>query len=280
MAATGKIKGTSGSPAYRPCVRITREFCDRIESCEVVATRLYVRNAQLQFPDLNAQICDIGGGVAAYTGAGSPLSESTGVGLWQGSGSVDAGLLTAFYRERGAQPRVRLSPHADARFVRALITLGYEPIDYENLMAADLLELLAQRDERVQEMRDATEWSRATGSAFRDGEACDDANLQVGLLICTVPEATALEIRVDEGIAATGCVDFQGEVAGLFAAATAPAHRGQGLHRALVLDRAARAIERGARFARVTARPASASEQNFRRLGFAVLYTRTLWGIP
>jgi hypothetical protein len=259
-------------------VKITREFCDRIESCEVVGTRLYVRNAQLRFPALDAQICDIGGGVAAYAGVGSPLSEATGVGLWQSAARAEAELLTSFYRERGAQPRVRLSPHADQRFVRALIALGYEPIEYENPMAAELGELQAKRDERVEEMRDPEEWSRVTGSAFANAP-CDDATLQIGLLLCTVPETIALEIRIDGVIAATGCLDVQHEVAGFFNGATALPYRGLGLHRALILDRAARAIERGAHIARVTTRPASASEQNFRRLGFSTLYTRSLWGI-
>jgi ribosomal protein S18 acetylase RimI-like enzyme len=261
-------------------VRITRPFSDRIESTEVVAARLYVRNAQDRFPQLHADACDVGGGVAAYVGVGSPLSEATGVGLWESAGDKEAESLTAFYQERGAQPRVRLSPHTDPRFVRALIARGYEPLDYENTLIADLKALDARRDGRVQEMLDAAEWSRATGSAFKDGDPCDDASLQIGLLICTVPETTALEVRIDGTIAASGCMDVQTEITGFFAGATAPEYRGQGLHGTLIRDRAARAIERGAQIGRVTAKSGTASEQNFRRLGFTILYTRTLWGMP
>ena len=136
------------------------------------------------------------------------------------------------------------------------------------------------RDPRVSEMRDAGEWSRATGSAFMDGAPCDEANVVIGSIVSTAPASTALEIRIDGAIAASGCMDVLGEIAGFYGAATAPAFRGRGLQSALIADRIARALERGARFGRVTTRPGSTSEQNLLRSGFVPLYTRTLWGIP
>ena len=261
-------------------MKIDRAFCDALEGAEVAGLRQCVTNASLRFPELRPYACEIGGGVAAFAGVNSPISEALGVGLWQRAGRAEGDALTAFYRERGAQPRVRLSPYADPAFVRALIALGYVPLEYENPMAADAAAIGTRRDPRVTLMRDANEWSAATGSAFLDGAPCDESNLVVGLMICTPPETTALEIREAEAIVASGCMDVQGAIAGFYGAGTAPAFRGRGLQKALILDRAARALERGARFCRVTTRPGSISEQNFRQLGFTPLYTRTLWGIP
>jgi GNAT superfamily N-acetyltransferase len=261
-------------------VKIDRAFCDSIERREVLGVESCIRSAQSRFPQLHPALAKIGGGIAAYAGVNSPFSEAIGIGLWERAGRAEAEALTAFYRERGAQPRVRLSPHADEEFVRSLVALGYIPVEYENPLVADLAAIAPRRDERVQEMRDAQEWSRATGSAFMDGKPCDDSNLIVGLMVCTPPETTALEIRIDGEIAASGAMDVQGEIAGFFGAATAPAFRGRGLQSALIADRAARALERGARFGRVTTWPASPSEQNYRRIGFTPLYTRVLWGIP
>jgi GNAT superfamily N-acetyltransferase len=261
-------------------VKIDRAFCDTIECAEVYALRQVIRNAQPRFPELHPAFAEIAGGIAAYAGVNSPISEATGIGLSERAGSAEAEALTSFYRERGAQPRVRVTPHADVEFVSALIALGYVPLEYENPLIADLTAIAARRDERVHEMVDAREWSAATGSAFMDGKPCDESNMIVGLMIATPPETTALEIRIDGAIVATGCMDVHGEIAGFFGAATAPAFRGRGLQRALIADRVARAIERDARVGRVTTRPGSASEQNFRRMGFAPLYTRTHWGIP
>ena len=222
----------------------------------------------------------MGGGIAAFAGVNSPISEAIGIGLWEPAAQDEAEALTAFYRGRGAQPRVRLSPYADPAFVRALVGLGYAPLEYEHPLTAELATIGARRDPRVTAMRDPNEWSAATGSAFLDGAPCDESNLLIGLMVCTPPETTALEIRMDDAIIASGCMDVQGEISGFYGAATAVGHRGRGLQTALILDRAARALERGARFGRVTTRPGSISEQNFRRLGFVLFYTRTLWGIP
>jgi hypothetical protein len=261
-------------------VKIDRKFCENIERAEVAASRHCVENAKRRFPDLDPQTLSIGGGIAAFAGINSPLSEAIGIGLWERAAQDEAEALTAFYRERGAQPRVRLSPYADPSFVRALLGLGYAPLEYENPLTAELATIGARRDPRVTAMRDANEWSAATGNAFLDGAPCDESNLLIGLMVCTPPETTALEIRVDDAIVASGCMDVQGEIAGFYGAATAVGHRGRGLQTTLILDRAARALERGAQFGRVTTRPGSISEQNFRRTGFVLLYTRTLWGIP
>jgi GNAT superfamily N-acetyltransferase len=258
---------------------VVRRYLE-IERAEVLGLQCCIRNARTHFPQLHPASVEIAGGIAAYAGVNSPLSEAMGIGLSGQAGRAEAEALTSFYRERGAQPRVRVTPHTDADFVAALIALGYVPLEYENPMTAELGAIAARRDPRVEEMRDAREWSAATGSAFMDGKPCDESNMIVGLMIATPPETTALEIRIDGAIAASGCMDVQGEIAAFFGAATAPAFRGRGLQTALIADRAARAIERGAQVGRVTTRPGTLSEQNFRRLGFSPLYTRTLWAIP
>jgi GNAT superfamily N-acetyltransferase len=279
-AATGKTKDTSGTRAYSPHVKVTREFCDAIERSEVRGLERCFENARQRFAQLRPASCSIGGGLAVFAGINSPLSEAVGVGLWARAGRAEAELLTQFYRDRGSQPRVRLSPHADPDFVKALLELGYAPFEYENPLVADLHALDARRDARVEEMRDPQEWSRATGSAFLGGKPCDESNLLIGLMICTVPTTTALEIRENGTIIASGCLEVDGDIAGFFGAGTAPGRRGQGLQSALISDRAARAIERGARYGRVTTMPGTPSEQNFRRIGFVPLYTRTTWGMP
>ncbi len=238
------------------------------------------RHAQTRFPELHGATQGIGGGLAVFAGVGSPFSEAIAIGLWERAGGDDAEAVTTFYRTRGAQPRVHVAPYTDPAFVRALTELGYVPLDYENGLTGDLLAIGGRRDMRVTEMRDADEWSRATGSAFMDGAPCDESNLIIELVVSTSPASTALEVRVDGAIAASGCMDVQGEIAGFYGSATAPAFRGRGLQSALIGDRVARAVERGARFGRVTTRPGTTSEQNFRRSGFVPLYTRTIWGIP
>ncbi len=261
-------------------MKIDREFCDALERSEVVGLQRLVRNAQERFPESHVAMLEIARGVAVFGGIATPLSEAMGVGLGERAGRDEAEAVTTFYRTRGVQPRVRVTPYTDAAFVRALTELGYVPLDYENGMTGDLYAIGGRRDPRVAVMANAQEWSAATGSGFMDGAPCDESNLMIGLLIATPPETTALEVRIDGVIAASGCMDVRGEIAGFYGAATAPAFRGLGLQSALIADRIARAVERGARYGRVTTRPGTTSEQNFRRSGFVTLYTRTTWGIP
>ncbi|HVA27386.1 MAG TPA: hypothetical protein VNF68_04360 [Candidatus Baltobacteraceae bacterium] len=261
-------------------MRITRELCDAIERVEVEGLSSCIRNARERFPDVRPDMLAIGGGIAVFAGIDSPLSEGTGIGLWESAGEAEAEALVCFYRDRAAPARVRVSPHADLRFVRGLAARGCVPISYENMMVADLTSLEASRDARVQAMGDELAWSRASASAFADGAPITDADMGVPMMLCTIPDVTALEIRVNSEVVATGCMDVNGEVAGFFAASTLPAYRGKGFQGALIRDRIARGLERGARIGRVTTRPTTASEQNFRRIGFVPLYTSTVWGIP
>ena len=250
-----------------------------MERAAVAGASSIVRNVQTRFPDVPGETCAIGGGVALFAGIDSPFSKAMGIGLWERAGRAEAEALTAFYRDRHASSHVCVTPHVDGDFVRALVDLGYVPLSYENALTADLPAVAAQRDGRVGEMRDPHAWSVANRSAFNAGSEDEDADL-VALLLCTSPGTTALEIRVDGAIVASACMDVQDEIAGFFAAATTPALRGQGLHSALIGDRIARAVERGARYGRVTTGPGTVSEQNFRRIGFVPLYTRTIWGKP
>ena len=86
-----------------------------------------------------------------------------------------------------------------------------------------------------------------------------------------------LEARVDGTVVATAAMDVRGEIAGLHGASTLPSARRRGWQSTFIRDRAARARELGARYVYGVADVAGASERNFRRSGFDVLYTRTLW---
>jgi N-acetylglutamate synthase-like GNAT family acetyltransferase len=86
-----------------------------------------------------------------------------------------------------------------------------------------------------------------------------------------------LEARVDGAVVATAAMDVRGEIAGLHGASTMPSARRRGWQTIFIRDRAARARELGARYVYGIAGVGGTSERNFRRAGFAVLYTRTLW---
>jgi GNAT superfamily N-acetyltransferase len=60
----------------------------------------------------------------------------------------------------------------------------------------------------------------------------------------------------------------------LFADSTIPAFRRQGLHRELIAARLNEAMAQGCDLAAASTQPGSASQRNYERLGFQVVYTK------
>jgi GNAT superfamily N-acetyltransferase len=94
------------------------------------------------------------------------------------------------------------------------------------------------------------------------------------------PTRLATIVLVDGEAVSGGRVDLpkQGEFAGLFGGVTLPDHRGRGLYRATVAERARLARERGFRWLYVDALPTS--RPILERLGFTQITTTTPWTWP
>ncbi len=255
----------------------TQALHDRIAACEVAGIRAAIATVRRLYPGANAEGLEIAGGLAAFTGADSPLSQVYGAGTAAGVSSHEIAEITAFFESRGATPRVYVSPLADPSLSRRLAAARYAPCEFENVLALQELDAHGARDARIRVAADPEAWARASAMAFTDRDAVGDADSAIARVLVHSPGVTALEALDDGTIAATAAMDMQGEWTALFAGATLAAYRGRGWHTALIRDRLARAFERGARFARGHAKPGSTSERNFLRCGFLVLYTRTLW---
>lgn len=239
-----------------------------------------VRSAERNFPNVGAELIEVGGGVAAFMGVDSPLSYAIGVGVTAPAGGSEIDEITRFFEARATPPRITCHPFADRELTRALVNHRYAPTEAENVLMVDLREFDAVRDPRIVEARDMRAWSEVSARGFSDGEIPTEEFTMVGTLIASSENVTALEGRDGETIAATAGCDIDGEIAGFFGATTLPEYRNRGWQTAMIRDRAARAIEAGARYGRVTCGIATTSERRFRALGFSVLYTRTLWERP
>lgn len=255
----------------------TQELHERIAACEIAGIRAAVATVRRLYPAIDAQAVEIAGGLAAFTGADSPLSQVYGAGIEGGVSAQDVGAITAFFTSRAATPRVYVSPLGDPSFPRRLAAAGYAPCEYENVLASQNLAAHAARDARIRVAGDREAWARASAMAFTDRDDVGDADAAVARVLAFSPGVRAIEGLENGTIAATAAMDLKGDWAGLFAGATLREHRGRGWQRTLIRDRLARAVESGARFARGHAKPGSTSERNFLRCGFTVLYTRTLW---
>lgn len=248
-----------------------------MRQAELVGIRSALAAAAHLCPDIGVASIDIAGGFVPFMGRESPLSQAVGVGAVGPVTRDDITAITEFYESHGTPARVFVSPLSDLSLPAGLAAAGYAPVEYQDIFVANDLPAKGRRDNRVRVAADLKEWACASASGFADGSELQPGDADVGLLVASSEGVVALEIRKGDAIVATAAMDTRGVCAALFAASTLPAFRGRGLHRAMIMDRLARAHETGASSARAFARPGSGSEHNFHRCGFVTLYTRALW---
>ncbi len=246
-----------------------------IRECEIAGIRCGIATAQRLTPQIGAACTEIAGGLVAFAGVDSPLSQTYGI--VETVTNADVAAITAFYESRGATPRVFVTPLAHPSLGRALAAAGFAPCEYENMLASDSFDSYAAYDERVGIAPDLDAWAVASAQAFTGRDSLTPADMAIARVIAYSEGVHATEARDDGTLVATAAMDVRLGCAGLFAGSTLEPFRGRGWHVAMIRDRIARARDAGARLMRATARPSSASERNFIRCGFAVLYTRALW---
>jgi GNAT superfamily N-acetyltransferase len=259
---------------------LTRELEATVLQSELAGIACAIATVQRLYPETRAEGIEVAGGLAAFTGADSPLSQAYGVGASVPVRAADITRITEFYESRNATPRVFVTPLSDPSLATALAAAGYAPSEYVNSLFSNDADSCARRDQRIEIAEDLDAWARASKEGFADRPSLVHDDYRVAATLAASEGVVSLELRVDGAIAATAAMDVRAGCATLFAGSTVPAFRRQGLHAAMIRDRMARARDIGVRFMRTTATPASASERNFQRCGFVVLYTRTLWERP
>jgi hypothetical protein len=246
-----------------------------IRECEMAGIRCGIATAQRLTPQTGAESAAIAGGLVAFAGVDSPLSQTYGI--VKPVTDADVAAITAFYESRGATPRVFVSPLADPSLGQALAAAGFAPCEYESVLVSDSLDSSAAYDERIGIALDLDAWAMASAQAFTGRDSLTPSDLAIANVIAHSEGVFATEARVDGTIAATAAMDLRLGCAAFFAGSTLAPFRGHGWHAAMIRDRITRARDAGASIMRATARPMSASERNFIRCGFHVLYTRALW---
>jgi GNAT superfamily N-acetyltransferase len=223
----------------------------------------------------------IGGAVALFDGAGSPLTQSFCLGL--GEPATDAVLeeLEEFFFSRGAAAEHEVAPLAGVETYALLTRRGYSPVELSSVLYREL-EALPPPREGV-EVRIAGPEELALWAAISaDGWSTEAPELRGFLL--ELSEVSARRRRsqnwiafVDGRPAAAAAMTICGEAVHMAGAATIPALRGRGAQNALLAARLAQAKAQGCRIAVMGAAVGSASQRNAERNGFRVAYTRVKW---
>lgn len=234
----------------------------------------------------------IAGGVAVFVEPGCPFNKLAGLGF---DGLPPDGQLEEVERAlavRGASLRIEVSSLGDPAIVRQLTRRGYELVGFENVLGLDLRTWIASPaadehiDVRLAQADEGNVWLDTVTTGFLHADTFDGPPSQESFgrealerIFGDMLFAGGLERYLARrgGVVAGGAsLQVTDHVALLCGAATLPDHRRRGVQSALLDERLRSAVTRGCDIAVVTTEPASKSQANVQRLGFALLYARAV----
>ena len=195
----------------------------------------------------------IGGGLVAFTGIDSPLSQAVGVGALAPVTDADRA-ITEFYESRGARRASSSRRSPTRRSAPVWLARATRRPNTKTSSRATSSTHTRVRDDRIANATDL----RTVGSRFRAAFPRSREPHARRRVPCTdhriVRRRLLARSRESGAIVATAAMDVRDECAALFAGSTMPAFRSRGWHIAMIRDRIARARDAGARFMRATAR--------------------------
>ena len=256
----------------------------RLERAEGRSNAEFVEARAIQFPESGARWIEVDGAFVMYDGAGSPLTQTFGLGLFMPVTHATMDEIESFYREAEAPIFHEVSPLADTALLAMLGERGYRPVELTSVMFRRVstdLELAGAKNERIRVRRieegEHELWARVAARGWSEFAELADFILELSLVSAKRPNALSFIAELDGGPIATGAMTICEGVAVLAGASTVPEARRQGAQLALLHSRLQYAAERGCDIAMMCALPGSASQRNAERQGFRIAYTRTKW---
>jgi hypothetical protein len=261
-------------------------LAQRLERTEGQSNAAFVEARAQLFPASGAQWIAAAGAYAMFDGAGSPLTQTFGLGMFQPLEAADLDGIENFFRERQSPVFHEVSPLADATVLALLNERGYRPIEFTSVMRRPLrpgVQLANPVNERLKVRLISTEeadqelWAQTATAGWSEFTDVADFILELSRIGVKRPGAPSFLAELDGQPIATGGLFIHDGVALLAGASTIPAGRKQGAQLALLESRLQYAAAQGCELAMMCALPGSSSQRNAERQGFRIAYTRIKW---
>ena len=267
---------------------VGRELSARLEHTEGMVAAAFV-DARNAVSPVSATWRDFAGTTAIFDGVDSPMTQSIGLGLRGPAGETELAAIEAFFTERGADTKHKVSPFASIETMQALASRGYVPVELSNVLVRPIGRPIVRptgplpeipaglRVRRIDPAADGGLWIETSIAGW-------SADLAVAAFIRTIAEAniknptmTHYLVEADGAPIATASLGVHDGVALFAGASTRPEARGKGAQMAVLAQRLVDAKARGCTIALVVTAVGSTSQRNAERNGFRVAYTRTMW---
>ena len=253
----------------------------RLELTEGRGNAAFVDIQARQDPASGATWHDFDGTLAMFSGVGSPLTQTFGLGMRSTPTAAELDAIEGFFAARGSAVIHEVSPLAGVDLFATLAQRGYRPVELSSVMFRPIEgggpAVTVNPRIRVREVAPADAALYASVSARGWSEATEVQAFIEGFARISVDYATCIVAEID-GVAIATAALFTWDGVGLLAgASTVPEGRRQGAQSALLDWRLKRLAADGCDLAMICAAPGSASQRNAERNGFRIAYTRTKW---
>ncbi len=267
----------------------SKELAERIEQAECRLLSSSLAAISRTRPEADTFAEEISGGLATYSGPGSPLNKVAGLGFGPALDLDRLEHIEQLFGARGGEVQVELATLGDASVAEALTVRGYRLVGFENVLGQSLASRTAPPDlpagVTVEADAELELWLDTVVSGFMtpdvDGIPAHESYPR------EVIESVLRDMAAAEGVqrylarwggepAGAGSLGLDGSVAQLNGASTLPAKRRRGVQAALLARRLEDARAAGCEVAVVTTQPGSTSQHNVQRRGFHLLYARAV----
>src|SRR3984957_12248920 len=106
----------------------------RMEASEAAAAKECAQFLARKNPASGAESIDVMGGMAAFTGIGSPVTQAVALGLHGAVSRGEMDELEEFFRSRGSEVNIELCPLANISLYELLGDRGYRVIELSNVL--------------------------------------------------------------------------------------------------------------------------------------------------
>lgn len=256
----------------------------RLERTEARGNVDFVEARARAFPDRGATWIELGGAYAMFDGAGSPLTQTFGLGISQSVTAAALDTLEDFFQSRGAEVFHEVCPLADPSVFALFNERGYRSVEFSNVLYRPIhpdVRLHASLNERVNvrvtQKNEVKLWADTAFEGWSEFAEVSDFMKELAQ-VSAQSDAISFLAELDGKPVATGALIIADDVALLAGASTVPTARRQGAQLALLEARLRYAAAQGCTVAMMAAMPGSGSQRNAERHGFRIAYTRTKWG--
>lgn len=250
----------------------------RLERAEASACARFAEARRRISPESGAAWMECAGAYAVFDTVDSPVTQCFGLGMFAPVTPAALNEVERFFRDRGAQVDLEVSPLAGVAALDLLCSRGYRPIEVSSVLYQPVIPQSCPGNVRAMSPSEAGLWSQVSARGWAaDHPELENFLLDFGALLAT-REGSVCFLAEAEGVpGAAGALSLHEGVALFAGASTIRELRRRGLQAALLQARMHYAAEQGCDLAMMVAEAGSGSQRNAERQGFRIAYTRTKW---